>query len=321
MKILIILAFLVFCSIASAQPAVPGKSLPPRVPQSFVSESTTADQIRDAANLGKPLVVYVGTVSLPVAGATTLRADDHGKPGIYVYRPDGKGWFGTGERFDLDTDHELIQAAIAPRVVSRPAIPFAERKQRIAEDDLSTAGRWSPGIEKPSGLVRYKRAQYTQEIATTNGRPRITPVHRLNLESRWHQSGGMDGITGWRSDVYRLIEAEPYQARLPVLNSFGFFQNELGWTRVYPPNARFDDVLSNTETGKVFEHRTATKAKGVWTRRVIYSDETQRPADYTGLTVTCASCHDSFPGSGGYASALVMGADGVFSDPFPSLEQ
>lgn len=203
------------------------------------------------------------------------------------------------------------------------AIPFvAPRQPRTADDSDLGRGPWPKLLEFPEGMQRYRRANWTQEIAVTNERDRITPVHRLNLERKWHQSGGMDGVAGYRSDLYRLAPSEPrtFVGNIGVLNSFGHVQHNRGWRREYADGTRFDDVLSNTETGKVFEHRTAQKKGGTWTRRVLFSDEAERPKGYAGLSQSCSSCHDQ-AGSGGYATGLVPGGDTILSDPFSALEQ
>ena len=194
----------------------------------------------------------------------------------------------------------------------------------VVDDDGNEAGPWPATVDFNDKLVLYRPAQWTQEIATTNGAPRITPVHRFNLPRKWHQPGGMEGLTGWRSDLYKHVPEgwqRQWTDRLSVLNSFGNFQNELGWTRAYPDGTEFHDVLSNAETGEVFEHRLAEKKDGRWDRRVVYRNRAAHPVGYKGLQgLQCASCHQE-AGTGGYGVALVPGADTVLSDPFPGLER
>lgn len=212
--------------------------------------------------------------------------------------------------------------------VSLKAVPFGQSDRPAVDAESPAAGPWPASVEKPKGLAPFVRARFTQRLAKTSsdgGRTfpsTITPADRSRLDPQWHQSGGMQGLTGWRSDVYRFVPQEPHTRMdaVGVVNQFGYVQHELGWVRDYPNGTRFDDVLSNTATGKVFEHRTAQKKNGAWTRRVIFSDETQRPAGYSGLAVTCSSCHDQ-AGTGGYATALVPGGDTILSDPFPALER
>ncbi len=174
-------------------------------------------------------------------------------------------------------------------------------------------------MAKPIGLVRYRRAQYTQEIAVTNNVDRITPVHRSKLESKWHQSGGMEGISGYHSDVYKFVPAGMRVgiANIQVWNGSNFQPNR-GWTRSYPDGTVFFDVLS--KDGEVFEARERRKENGNWKSRVVFKDEAHRPTGYKGLTVSCASCHDE-AGSGNYGVGLVPGGDTVLSDGFDALER
>lgn len=170
----------------------------------------------------------------------------------------------------------------------------------------------------PEGAVEYKAARYTQQIATTNERPRISPILITELaDRRWRQSGGMDGIAGVTSRKFKTLPEgkKMYSAlvQTAVKNSYGRYQNELAISRGYPDGTRFDDVLLNG-AGEVFEHRVREKRDGEWRGRVIFLDRAARPRGYKGLTVTCASCHD-LCGTGEYGVGLVPGYDTVFSDP------
>lgn len=218
--------------------------------------------------------------------------------------------------------------AAAQRTVSRSAIPFVwplPSAGETVDPDLTRRGPWPKVLEFIEGMKRYKRASYTQEIAVTNDRDRITPVHRTQLENKdWMQSGGMIGIEGYRSDLYRNSVAqngvESWIGNISVKNSLGYFQENRGWVALYPEGARFWDVLSNTKTGNVFEIRQRLKEEGRWRNSVIFTDEKERPAGYTGLTKSCVSCH-SQAGSGGYATGLVPGADQTLSIGFKALEK
>lgn len=177
---------------------------------------------------------------------------------------------------------------------------------------------WPSPMEYPKGAVKYKSDGWTQTIyiLTDNAgrRDRIDYAPISGLAIKWHQSGGMDGIKGFHSDKYRLLPS-PAVYRIDdiqVLNSFGYYQANRGIVRSYPSGTRFDDVLSYK--GKVFEHRMREKVDGVWKSRTLFKDEKARPPGYTGLTVSCASCHDE-AGTGGYAVGLVPGGDTVLSDP------
>lgn len=179
------------------------------------------------------------------------------------------------------------------------------------------AGGYVPDL--PPKAVLYDPARFTQSLSQT--RPVGSPFFvRQTLAVRiadlpdtdWHQSGGMHGIRGVTSLKYRLGDARSAYAPIPVKNTFGYHQAEMGIVRTYPDGTRFDDVLYYR--GKVFEHRTRQKADGAWSNTVAYKDEAARPPGYTGLKVTCASCHNR-SGKGDYGLGLNPGGDGVFSDP------
>lgn len=165
----------------------------------------------------------------------------------------------------------------------------------------------------PKGAQKYAIAQYTQEIAITNGRDRITAIPRRHLKAEWQHSGGMVGVTGVVSDKYRTLPVPPkvWVGNIGVVNSFGHVQYNRGIVRSYADGTRFDDVLSYK--GKVFEHRVRIKVGGMWRSSVLYTDEDARPPTYRGLKQSCSSCHDQ-AGSGGYGEGLVPGGDGVLSD-------
>lgn len=152
------------------------------------------------------------------------------------------------------------------------------------------------------------------------------PVDRNKQEERWVVPGGMDGIDGWRSDLYKRLKSPtkitfgsiPVRNNIPPPAGFGW-QWEKGWTRLYDDDTLFVDVLSHKD--KVFEVRFAEKKDGVWDRRVAFRDINNRPPGYDGLKgKTCASCHEQ-SGLGGYAVGLVPGGDGVISDPIPVVEE
>ena len=172
---------------------------------------------------------------------------------------------------------------------------------------------YSPAL--PKGAVEYQSDGHTQEIAVTNGYDRITPVPIANLEAKWHGSGGLVGIKGWQSRKYRLIPGpvKTWVGEIQVLNSLGYYQANRGLKREYPDGTEFHDVLRN-ELGEVFEHRVRKKHDGQWESAVEYTNEAARPKGYTGLKVSCNSCH-SEAGSGKYAAGLVPGGDTVLSDP------
>ncbi len=174
------------------------------------------------------------------------------------------------------------------------------------------------------GLVRYQPAQFTQEIAVTNDRDRISKVHRtwLNDQHKWATPGGLYKVNGWKSDLYKYMPEEPktWVGNIAVWNGSNF-QNNRGWKRSYAPRSLFVDVLSYQ--GKVFETRIAEKrTDGTWDRYVATKDISARPPGYHGLKMKCAMCHNKIdgPGTGGYAVGLILGSDEIVSDTFPALE-
>lgn len=178
-----------------------------------------------------------------------------------------------------------------------------------------------PFASLPRDAVEYKSATYTQAIYKlapyfgAPSYPRIDLVFVTRTDKKWHRSGGMTEDMKFTSRKFKSGGKPVYElGGIEVKNSFGHFQTEQGLRRTYPPGARFDDVLFN-EHGVMFEHRVREKgADGKWRSRVIYRDEIVFPRGYTGLTESCASCHNQ-AGSGNYSAGLVPGGDTVISDP------
>lgn len=299
---------LVFLAMAIAQPQVPPLPQVPPVVEMFPAYRQTSG----------PVVVFVQCSPRAIKGAKVFhepKAFPETNIPTIVVSPDGT------KRIDLPvsaSDSEIRQAAGLERPLARPFSRPGER--RTADDDGKATGPWPKTISR-EGFERYVPARYTQSIATRDNAPAIDAVHRSNLKMEWQVPGGMEGVDGWSSDLYRYVPKgwqREWTAHLPVLNSFGNFQTELGWTRAYPDGTVFMDVLSNE--GKVFEARIAEKQEGKWERYVAYRDTASYPSGYTGLTKTCASCHQQ-AGTGGYGVGLVPGADTIISDPFPALEK
>lgn len=169
----------------------------------------------------------------------------------------------------------------------------------------------------PKAAEAYNSTEYTQAISILDERDVIAPVKISTLpDTRWHQPGGMENLTGWRAQKFRFVpEAVTYTiADVAVENSYGFKQNNRGIVRVYPVGTRFDEVLYNTRTGRIFEHRMREKTANGWKSAIKYTAKTEFPAGYTGLTASCASCHNE-AGTGKYNAGLVPGGDTVLSDP------
>lgn len=192
------------------------------------------------------------------------------------------------------------------------------------DDDLEAAGPWPSEFPMIDGMKRYVRAAFTQSLdrvgSFSRSAWRIRAVPRSENLRKWQVSGGMEFVHGFRSDLYKNdVTPVDRMALLPVVNSSGDTQYEFGHARTWPDGARFLDVLSNEDTGKVFEIRSREKKEGRWKSLVIFDDEDARPIRYKGLGgMTCASCHDQ-AGTGGYSTGLVPGGDGVISFPFANL--
>jgi hypothetical protein len=189
----------------------------------------------------------------------------------------------------------------APELVLRQAPPMQERL--LLSD-----------VELPKNAVKYEAAKYTQSIAVVNGLDDVRMVPIRRLATKWHQSGGMEEVTGWTSTKYKTVPAatKTWIGNIHVRNSFGHLQPNRGILRQYPDGTRFDDVLS--VDGVVFEQRTRIKRKGEWVNSVTYENINARPKGYTGLKVSCVSCHGE-AGSGEYGEGLVPGGDQTLSDP------
>jgi hypothetical protein len=171
--------------------------------------------------------------------------------------------------------------------------------------------------ELPKGAKTYTPAEHTQAISILDERDVIVPVKISELsDTRWHQPGGMESIKGWRAVKYKFLpEPAAYSiADVAVENSYGFKQNNRAIVRVYPVGTRFDEVLYNTKSGRIFEHRIREKTSNGWKASVKYTAKLEFPAGYSGLKVSCASCHDE-AGTGKYNAGLVPGGDTVLSDP------
>lgn len=216
----------------------------------------------------------------------------------------------------------LQQAPVPSQAPSLGVIPPQAPPEQPDPAPASAPRSWLSPEPFPEGAVQFPSAEHTQQIyqqwdnetqAWWNHNDAF-PVSQL--AAKWRMSGGMEGIFGWRSDKYRMIpRGEKVEYRtdwISVGNGVGSTQQNKAITRRYPDGTRFDDVLS--VNGTVFEHRVRRKENGQWKSEVIYKDKSARPKGYTGLRVSCASCH-SQAGTGEYAQGLVPGGDSVISDP------
>lgn len=298
------------------------RSLEKKTPEIKVVLATSKTPLDDAfaraKKQGFSVVVYCQTDrTLPFDNAISLRDDSYGKPGVYLFLASD---LDHSYRFPVSVTASEINAWLRGRTVSQSAVPFVEPPSSAGRDgDDMAAGPWPKSLPKPNELRRFTRAKYTQAIATTNNAPSIDLVHRSRLEAKWQVPGGLEGVSGWHSDVYRMrAKVKTWQTYMPVLNRFGYFQNELGYTRSYEDGTTFADVLS--KDGKVFEVRYAVKRDGHWDRFVAFKDVSARPSGYAPPTSKqCVECH-SQTGSGNYGVGMVPGGDTIISEPLEGLE-
>lgn len=225
-----------------------------------------------------------------------------------------------------------VAAADEPFKIRKPIEIFKIESPKVV---VEPAKDYDPDV--PTGAVPFAGTKYTQSIfiLLANGRDntRIDPFPIKNMEDkRWHQPGGLLGVKGWKVEKFKYLpqgtEVKTWIGKIEVENSIPnglrkpdgtpdhFRQLNDGLQRQYPDGTRFDEVLRNADTGKVFEHRVRSKEEGKWRSVVHFKDEDARPAGYAGLKVTCSSCHKE-AGTGKYADGLVPGGDTVLSDPLP----
>lgn len=272
----------------------------------------------------------------PIPTGTTITLSSDLKAGTYQIAPSGS--------LVLDpkmTLEELLNSKRfepVPVKTKEPTVPPmlpAEQPKRKAEVpcnhpermyQTSTGNLYFSDELLPDGAERYEPTKWTQAIDVIDGRRRIDQVPIADIDSKWHQSGGMEGIDKklWTSEKYRVRPAgsKTWIDDIVVKNGKTYrdsdgtvkeaTQKEKGIVQEFVNGTRFDDVLKNSD-GVVFEHRMRAKADGKWASKVLYANEDARPAGYTGLKVTCASCHNQ-AGTGGYGVGLVPGGDTVLSE-------
>lgn len=286
----------------------------PPIPQ---EQSSYEKAHNDAVRLKKPLVITIGNIDIRKISGTVWcwlpSINDDDTPRIIVVNPPNLR--GLAYR----SDEEIV--------ISRGANPFRKGEIKIAEDEEP----WLASVAKPKGTVRYLPTLLTQEIAVTNDRDRITPVSKFNLPTKWHVPGGLDGVEGWSSTLYKYIPKDAsdnhHIGNILVVNGIpngrgGFFtQQNRGHKRSYPVGTIFTDVLSNAN-GEVIEHREWEKINDYGEIKWIpgvYRTNAQRPEGFPKIKSNqCITCH-SEAGTGGYATGLIPGGDNILSDPFPGL--
>lgn len=267
----------------------------------------------------KPYVLFVGRELKTVPGYQSVRDDNYMREGVFLVMPGRK--FHVLYHDDHTKAHENV-LMLSGQGVSQPAVPFGLfAKRRIVDDNIKVSGRW-PSMGRLAGMERYQPFELTQSIFKYVNNPNgiIRGVNRSATEAKYQVPGGLLGVSGWRSELYRTkIRAVERPAFIGVKNDSNNYQNEVAFLRSYPDGAEFDDVLINISTNRVFEHRVAQKVDGKWERFVAYRDSTQAPPGYVApRSKDCSSCHKD-AASGGYGVGLAPGGDEIFSDPFASF--
>lgn len=303
--------------VLSQPPAVP--SSPPEVPcgPPAVPQEILPLPSKKRATEGK-YVLFVGVEEHPIGMYQTARDDDaYDRPGIYF--TDGVQWH------RVVSGDPLTAIRLLEREASPLAIPFVksgllDRLRARREDENMPAGPWAPNVEWFVGLEKYAPAKNTQSLSRIGSfsyrDSRIAVASRTQLKAKWQVPGGMEGITGWRSDLYRFVPSRKQWVGMIAVFNGSNDQFEQGHKREYADGTQFHDVLSHR--GRVFEHRIAEKRDGRWERFVAFKDASARPVGYHGLQQSCASCH-SEAGTGGYGTGLVPGGDSVISDPLDGI--
>lgn len=310
---------------AKELPELPEFPLPP------IPALTWREAIKDKSNL--PLVAFIGCEQRDIPGALIAHEDSlKGWPAKCIVVSVRNGSY----RDAYAISHEATDADIKNSIASAEKLkkpwsndPFHNDYRRRGEakflNDIESArSRWpSSAVPFPFEAVRYRPARYTQSIFKFVGSEQgiIRPVHRSELKMESQIPGGMEGIDGWTSDLYKYVpgmEASTVSKLVPVKNSFGHYQNEWAYVRDYPDGTWFADLLSYH--GKPFELRIREKNEGKWESYVAYKDKEARPPNYAGLSKKCAECHNQ-AGSGDYGVGLWSGSDTVISDPFAELEK
>ncbi len=259
----------------------------------------------EAAATGRPLVVYVGTPAKAVAGCVVVSvAELNGSARQRTLKGDVE----PGR--DSITFTEIGEAIAPPagRVVSREAAPFAG-------PDVDDAAQFVPVLAE---LERYQRATMTQQ-SFRRWSGYIAPFPRLRQEAKWQIPGGLVGVQGWSSRLYRTrgLRTQAYLTRQDPSDG----SSTITWAHTFPVGSVFADVLTNAH-GAIFEIRLAEKADDGWQRFVAYKNVAARPHGYAVPSRNaCRECH---AGAGrseyGAAEGANPGADTVLSVPLEPVE-
>lgn len=197
----------------------------------------------------------------------------------------------------------------APQDDIRPEAPLKEELEAYVP-------KLREGSKQFGHTDAVRQTQFVFSMGPPPLRPMIgrTPV----TDPKWMTPGGLVGIKGWKAEKFRYVPGPVlYSTAVTVVgNRSGSRQSAIKLTREYPDGTRFDEVLRNSKTGRVFEHRVRKKEDGKWSSTTIHDDPEQYPPGYTGLKQACVTCHTTKEAEEGkYAEGLIPGGDTIISAP------
>lgn len=200
------------------------------------------------------------------------------------------------------------------------AVPF-DNSGRLTVDVDDISGR----LPFLRDMEPYESAKYTQLSSNRSGRGANSIVTRTSLESKWRVPGGLAGLSGWSSALYRgksnrvrnYFERSDPSDQYRV-NTGEIWGSEFIHKRAYDDGAIFADVLRNAK-GETFEVRVSEKHGGKWDRYVAYFNSEASPRGYARVT-RCGDCHDR-AGGGEYGGPRIPGGDTVISEPLAGIER
>lgn len=279
------------------------------------SSKTYDDAKAEAAATKVPLIVFVGVALKDVPGAVTCRVEslDEGRitNAIVVAVPNdavGLEWKST---LSGDAPDSAIRRA-AGLWAARAASPFSssQRRERTADDERIL--RQLPFLADLEPYDTAQRVQYSHRRDTGF----ISSYPRSHAEPKWNAAGGLLGVTGWTSALYKKASAS---VGLGYVDEAVVF-SPIVWQPKYEDGSVFADVLRN-DRGRVFEVRVAEKQGGAWDRYVAYRNPSEYPAGYVPIKrSSCVACHSEAGNTLYGGKPAVPGGDTVISDPIPQVE-
>lgn len=271
----------------------------------------------EAKAKGLPLVVFVGVEPFEVRGAVSCWAYalDNGTitNGVVVAVPDRQIGLSWRDTLPGNASEESIRRA-AGLGASPSVIPFfnPSSSSRLSPAKRTADDEWLkrqlPFLAELEPYETASRVQYSERRNIGY----ISSYPRDRAEAKWNVPGGLEGVTGWSSELFR---------RASMLVFLGRVRGDaITWQPLYLDGDVFADVLRN-EVGTVFEVRVAERVDGVWDRYVAYRDARAFPPGYVPIRRgSCQECHAN-AGDALYGNKpAVPGGDGIFSNPIPQVE-